>query len=122
MASIKPSLGLRTSQQLALTPQLQQSIRLLQMSTAELEQEVDRFLSENPLLEVSETASTAGESTPAESTTADSSTTQDDFAGEGLAGSAESWSAGGSRSGNDDDSDWWDNQQAEPTSLRAHLR
>jgi len=122
MASIKPSLGLRTSQQLALTPQLQQSIRLLQMSTAELEQEVDRFLSENPLLEVSETAPTAGESTPAESTTADSSTTQDDFTGEGLAGSAESWSAGGSRSGNEDDSDWWDNQRAEPTSLRAHLR
>lgn len=49
MAAIKPSLGLRTSQQLALTPQLQQSIRLLQMSTAELEQEVDRFLTENPL-------------------------------------------------------------------------
>ena len=40
--AMKPSLGLRQAQQLALTPQLQQSIRLLQMSTAELEQEIEQ--------------------------------------------------------------------------------
>jgi RNA polymerase sigma-54 factor len=37
---------------LALTPQLQQSIRLLQLSTLELSQEVDQMLDENPFLEL----------------------------------------------------------------------
>ena len=48
---MKPSLQLRFSQQLALTPQLQQSIRLLQLSTLELNQELEQILAENPLLE-----------------------------------------------------------------------
>ena len=48
---MKPSLQLKLSQHLALTPQLQQSIRLLQLSTLELEQELEKFLQENPLLE-----------------------------------------------------------------------
>ena len=48
---MKHSLQLRLSQHLTLTPQLQQSIRLLQLSTLELNQELDRFLQENPLLE-----------------------------------------------------------------------
>ena len=39
------------SQQLSLTPQLQQAIRLLQLSTQEMEQEVARMLEENPMLE-----------------------------------------------------------------------
>jgi len=51
---MKPGLSLRLSQHLTLTPQLQQSIRLLQMSTVELEQEVDRYLQENPFLERAE--------------------------------------------------------------------
>jgi RNA polymerase sigma-54 factor len=48
---MKQSLQLRVSQHLALTPQLQQSIRLLQLSTLELHQELEQILSENPLLE-----------------------------------------------------------------------
>ncbi|MEN3278070.1 MAG: polymerase sigma-54 factor, partial [Massilia sp.] len=48
---MKQSLQLRTSQHLALTPQLQQSIRLLQLSTLELHQEIEQILSDNPLLE-----------------------------------------------------------------------
>lgn len=48
---MKPSLQVRLSQHLALTPQLQQSIRLLQLSTLELNAEVERMLQENPLLE-----------------------------------------------------------------------
>ncbi len=48
---MKPSLQLKLSQQLALTPQLQQSIRLLQLSTLELNQELEQILAENPLLE-----------------------------------------------------------------------
>ena len=48
---MKQSLQLRTSQHLALTPQLQQSIRLLQLSTLELHQELEQILADNPLLE-----------------------------------------------------------------------
>ena len=48
---MKQSLQLRISQHLALTPQLQQSIRLLQLSTLELHKELEQILSDNPLLE-----------------------------------------------------------------------
>ena len=48
---MKLGLSLRTSQHLSLTPQLQQSIRLLQLSTLELTQEVEQALDENPFLE-----------------------------------------------------------------------
>ena len=48
---MKPSLQLRLNQHLALTPQLQQSIRLLQLSTLELNQELEQALADNPLLE-----------------------------------------------------------------------
>src|SRR5215472_12891347 len=48
---MKASLQLRLSQHLALTPQLQQSIRLLQLSTLELQQEVATAIAQNPLLE-----------------------------------------------------------------------
>ena len=48
---MKHSLQLRVSQQLTLTPQLQQSIRLLQLSTLELNQELETLLQDNPLLE-----------------------------------------------------------------------
>ncbi len=49
---MKQGLSLRVSQHLALTPQLQQSIRLLQLSTLELSQEVDQMLDDNPFLEL----------------------------------------------------------------------
>jgi RNA polymerase sigma-54 factor len=48
---MKQTLQLKTSQHLALTPQLQQSIRLLQLSTLELHQEIEQVLGDNPLLE-----------------------------------------------------------------------
>src|SRR5262245_34081529 len=48
---MKPSLQFRLSQHLTLTPQLQQSIRLLQLSTVELNQEIEQALAENPILE-----------------------------------------------------------------------
>ena len=55
---MKPSLQVRLSQHLALTPQLQQSIRLLQLSTLELHQEVEQMLELNPFLEADEEVST----------------------------------------------------------------
>lgn len=48
---MKQSLNFRLSQQLTLTPQLRQSIRLLQLSTQELDQEIEGWLRDNPLLE-----------------------------------------------------------------------
>ena len=51
---MKHSLQLKLSQHLTLTPQLQQSIRLLQLSTLELHQEVEQMLEQNPFLEPDE--------------------------------------------------------------------
>jgi RNA polymerase sigma-54 factor len=45
---MRQGLQLRLSQHLALTPQLQQSIRLLQLSTLELNAEIDQALQDNP--------------------------------------------------------------------------
>ena len=49
---MKQNLQLRISQNLALTPQLQQSIKLLQLSSLELNQELETILQDNPLLEL----------------------------------------------------------------------
>ncbi len=49
---MKPTLQFKLSQHLTLTPQLQYSIRLLQLSTVELSQEIERIVQENPLLEL----------------------------------------------------------------------
>ncbi|HEX7770294.1 MAG TPA: RNA polymerase factor sigma-54 [Dokdonella sp.] len=51
---MKPALQLRLGQSLALTPQLQQAIRLLQLSRLELEIELNLALESNPLLDMSE--------------------------------------------------------------------
>lgn len=51
---MKQSLQLKISQQLTMTPQLQQAIRLLQLSTLELQQEIQLALESNPLLEQEE--------------------------------------------------------------------
>ncbi len=51
---MKQGLSLRVSQHLALTPQLQQSIRLLQLSTLELSREIEQMLDDNPFLELNQ--------------------------------------------------------------------
>ncbi len=61
---MKAQLQLRQTAQLTLTPQLQQSIRLLQLSTLELEQEVETFLRTNPLIERVDASEDAGEGQP----------------------------------------------------------
>ncbi len=48
---MKPSLQLKLGQHLTMTPQLQQAIRLLQLSTLELQSEIQQALEENPMLE-----------------------------------------------------------------------
>lgn len=53
---MKTSLQLKMGQQLTMTPQLQQAIRLLQLSTLDLQQEIQEALDSNPLLEVEDDA------------------------------------------------------------------
>ncbi len=74
---MKPSLQVRLSQHLALTPQLQQSIRLLQLSTLELQQEVEQLLEQNPFLEPDEDAGSSWESSLERPATADRQTERD---------------------------------------------
>lgn len=52
--SMKQSIQLRLGQHLTMTPQLQQAIRLLQLSTMELQVEIQRVLETNPMLELAE--------------------------------------------------------------------
>ncbi len=54
---LKPSLQLRLSQQLKMTPQLQQAIRLLQLPIMDLQAQIQEALDENMMLEVDEAAS-----------------------------------------------------------------
>ena len=58
---MKPSLRLSSSQQLKITPQLQQAIAVLQLSSLELQQEVQQKLYDNPLLELEESEEEKGE-------------------------------------------------------------
>jgi RNA polymerase sigma-54 factor len=69
---MKQSLQLKLGQQLTMTPQLQQAIRLLQLSTLELQQEIQEALESNPMLEMQEEsdaapANEASNDTPAKS-------------------------------------------------------
>jgi RNA polymerase sigma-54 factor len=75
---MKPSLQVRLSQHLALTPQLQQSIRLLQLSTLELHQEVGQMLDQNPFLEADDDAPPSPFDTPPERQAADRAGDSDD--------------------------------------------
>ncbi|WP_299180908.1 RNA polymerase factor sigma-54 [uncultured Neptuniibacter sp.] len=56
---MKQALHLKIGQQLTMTPQLQQAIRLLQLSTLDLQQEIQEALESNPMLDVSEDESPA---------------------------------------------------------------
>ena len=138
---MKQTLQLKLSQHLTLTPQLQQSIRLLQLSTLELNAEVERILQENPLLERAEVEeeSAAGEVTlagpnrvsdtvdrvattePARDGSSDAAPTREeapeiaDFADYGSGGDND-WGGG---SGTDDDEFY--PQQVATSTLRDHL-
>ncbi|ROS06114.1 RNA polymerase RpoN-/SigL-like sigma 54 subunit [Sinobacterium caligoides] len=57
---MKQSLQLKMGQQLTMTPQLQQAIRLLQLSTLDLQQEIQQALESNPMLEISEDDNSQG--------------------------------------------------------------
>lgn len=134
---MKPSLQLRLTPQLALTPQLQQSIRLLQLSTLELNQEIERFLLENPMLEREDgdgsdfapaklgsdaqpVTDTPRESSP--ETTPEADTRPDNENANFEEGMDWSGTGNGASSKSDDDEDTdYQEFQAAGTSLRDHL-
>src|SRR5215470_5114985 len=128
---MKHSLQLKLSQHLTLTPQLQQSIRLLQLSTLELNQEIERFLQDNPLLErdegAEEEAAPVATVTPlptdftsSTTTTSTASDQKEEAPSEAPEPDAE-WrdEGGGSFSGHDDGED--PQLAADSPSLREHL-
>ena len=111
---MKPTLQFRLSQHLTLTPQLQQSIRLLQLSTVELDQEIERHLMENPILERED--GTDADAPPAFGAGSGSSSAPE--AAEPAPETHEDWS--GSTPSRDDDGDRTFSAPDSPT-LRAHL-
>ena len=127
---MKPSLQLKLSQHLALTPQLQQSIRLLQLSTLELEQELEKFLQENPLLEreeieyaapqASTTSTSEGETASTEKSEAEPEPPSSSAEDESWLGEESSYSSSAGTF-DDDENDIYQDVQAATTSLREHL-
>ena len=131
---MKHSLQLRLSQHLTLTPQLQQSIRLLQLSTLELNQEIEKFLQDNPLLEREEgareesfaqaaptgagPAADNAPATPGAEASAEAGAT-DAVPEDGNFGEDFSYGTGASRDDNDEAE--YPQVAAETTSLREHL-
>ena len=121
---MKPTLQLKLTQHLALTPQLQQSIRLLQLSTLELEQELEQMLRDNPLLERAEETQYAapmnGES-PAQNAEPASDEPPPAREEDSWLGEAENMSYGSTSGSFDDDDGDRNDVQAATTSLREHL-
>ncbi|WP_134017268.1 RNA polymerase factor sigma-54 [Modicisalibacter xianhensis] len=64
--AMKPTLQLRVGTQLTMTPQLQQAIQLLQLSTLDLRQEIQQALESNPMLELEEAFGETAVSEPTE--------------------------------------------------------
>lgn len=58
---LRQGLDIRIGQTLSMTPQLQQAIRLLQLSSIELQEEIQQALEENPLLQLAEDAASNGD-------------------------------------------------------------
>ena len=124
-SGMKPALQIRLNQQLALTPQLQQAIRLLQLSSMELELELNTAIESNPLLELEADRPEDGEADGSEA--------------DGVDGSSESATETAESAGDDDrpldlelersdyrsggnlDEDGLEPQDAEVEDLRDHL-
>ncbi len=125
---MKHTLQLRTSQQLTLTPQLQQAIRLLQLSTQDVQQEVARMLDENPMLELADEyapavyAADGGGSPAAEEAQAGASEERgEDRAPDDFGVEAADWESRDRARSPDDEDESWPEHSAGQLSLREHL-
>ncbi|WP_201313925.1 RNA polymerase factor sigma-54 [Dyella sp. EPa41] len=136
---MKPGLQFRLNQQLTLTPQLQQAIRLLQLSQLELEAELRQIAESNPLLEFSDDNPENAESDdhevvePLPAGTSSTSTSSNDSVddseapdwsdGDGAGEDPIDFSGGSSssRNGSSSDEDGFEPQSAAPETLQEHL-
>ena len=144
--AVSTRLDLRQSQTLVMTPQLQQAIKLLQLSNFELGEYVEQELERNPLLERSESdespapeaavaetpsngedrlldpvAGSAAEETPLDVSPNDQY--GDDAGDDGGGGvAAGSWGNGSGGRGFEDDDNSLERTLARPVTLREHLR
>jgi RNA polymerase sigma-54 factor len=75
---MKASLQLKLGQSLTMTPQLQQAIRLLQLSTLDLQQEIQQALETNPMLETSEDEEQAAEASESDTKDLDTASSEGD--------------------------------------------
>jgi RNA polymerase sigma-54 factor len=127
--SMAPRLDLRQSQSLVMTPQLQQAIKLLQLSNIELTAYVEEELERNPLLERAQTddnerVSTERDDQPIQQTNSDASERLDQDESNDLdAAGTMRWTAGAGAqsSGGGMDLDGVEQTVAEETSLHEHL-
>jgi RNA polymerase sigma-54 factor len=119
---MKQTLQLRIGQSLTMTPQLQQAIKLLQMSTLDLQQEINRALEENPLLEREDEMEPEFEAEP--------EMTNQDFDAESIEVAVETdWSDTNhfdlnrpvTRSASDDEYESFESRTSEATTLADHL-
>lgn len=129
---MKQSLQLRLGQQLTMTPQLQQAIRLLQLSSLELQTEIQQTLEANPMLETDEEAVEEAADPPAEENgqlTAQEPARDDPdsvpvnagdgpYDGEDFSGP---WGAAGHGVAPDDDRDFFETRPSGGESLRDYL-
>lgn len=116
MNDFSQKLDLRQSQNLVMTPQLQQAIKLLQLNNVEIAEFVEEEIAQNPLLEKKE-------SDPAESNTAEESLSQSDNApsDDFDAGSAMADIGSGGSSSFDKLDNVFENSMSRPETLRDHL-
>ena len=122
---MKPGIQLRQSQQLSLTPQLQQAIRLLQLSQIELQAELRELAEANPLIDID--GMDGDEAPPSESSESSTDTSSDESTPE-LGDDGEYWDeqapqvADWAQSSRGFDEDTPEPQDAAPEGLREHLQ
>jgi len=128
---MKQSLQLKLGQSLTMTPQLQQAIKLLQLHSLELQQEIQQMLESNPMLEQEETGSEAddehGDSPPEADRDIDLNQDHAVGANDSPVDSIQDdhWepsTSGATAPSGDSDRDIWDTQAGIPAeSLQDHL-
>ncbi len=110
---MKLSLQLKLGQQLTMTPQLQQAIRLLQLSTLDLQQEIHQALESNPMLELDEDDDFHSRADELAEVNTESSISSDDYNLDRIAGSStstDSYESGEAASGGDYEDSRWEDQ------------
>ncbi len=106
---MKLSLQLKLGQQLTMTPQLQQAIRLLQLSTLDLQQEIYEAIESNPMLEIEEGVDEAfAKADAAAETNSESSASSDEYSADRVISDKGKDDSDFSAKASDDDNRWED--------------